>query len=141
MNLLKKARKSDENGNLPYKDSTKETINLITVNKPEESYLKESIVNMQIQKNKTIHLRVMVKYFWIIISIKFRVLKKARWRRVKVWWILLTKIGNDEDHNTTSGNKSNDVYTSIGKNGRIQIVNKRKGERCSSQIIVCPQKF
>lgn len=78
MNLLKKARKSDENGNLPYKDSTKETINLITVNKPEESYLKESIVNMQIQKNKTIHLRVMVKYFWIIISIKFRVLKKIR---------------------------------------------------------------
>jgi len=78
MNLLKKARKSDENVNLPYKDSTKETINLITVNKPEESYLKESIVNMQIQKNKTIHLRVMVKYFWIIISIKFRVLKKIR---------------------------------------------------------------
>lgn len=51
MHLLKRARKSQDNGPFELKESTNNKINLITMNKPEEDFLKESIVNMKIIKN------------------------------------------------------------------------------------------
>ncbi len=47
MNLLKIARKSHINGNSGLQDPTGKKINLITVNRPEEDYLKKSIIHMK----------------------------------------------------------------------------------------------
>ncbi|CAI2385904.1 unnamed protein product [Moneuplotes crassus] len=120
MNLLKLARKPGYSSNIGVRDSTGKNINLITLNRPEEEYLKDSIVRIKDELHSTQH-KTYVSENQLKVDDPNALSQ-----------LMKSSYGNFS-HNLSPDNKSNQNTSQMTNPGRIQIVNKGGQGRSNSQ--------